>query len=160
MVEPALVEPGNTMPSLLKFLHVAAAIFWLGGMAFTLFVLRPVAIAQLPPPTRISLLTAALRRFFAIVWLSIAVLLATGAVALAATGMRQAPIGWHMMLGLGLLMFALFGHLYFGPFRRLRQAATASDWPAAAKQLARIHPLVVTNFVLGWLAVAAVMLLR
>lgn len=148
------------MPSVFKLLHVAAAIVWLGGIAFMLLAFRPVAIAQLAPPTRIPLLAAALARFFVAVWIAIAFLAITGAAMLMAVGMRQAPIGWHAMLGIGLLMFALFGHMYFGPFRRLKLSVAAGDWAASAAQLARIHPLVVTNFVLGWLAIAAVMLLH
>jgi hypothetical protein len=57
-------------------------------------------------------------------------------------------------------MCVIFGHLYFVPFRRLQRASALSDWPAAAKQLAQIHILVVTNFGLGWLAVAAVIIWR
>ncbi len=145
---------------LAKFLHVAAAITWLGGMFFMLWALRPVAATTLAPPVRAPLMAAVLGRFFLLVWVSIAVLLATGAMLLAATGMKGAPLGQHLMLGIGLLMFALFGHIYFGPFRRLKQAVAASDWPAAGKQMGKMHPFVVANFALGWLAVAAVMLLR
>ena len=67
------------MRNLLVFLHLAAAIFWMGGMAFMLFALRPAAHAQLQPPLRLQLLAEVLRRFFALVVLSIVVLLATGA---------------------------------------------------------------------------------
>ena len=42
-------------------------------------------------------------------------------------GMKDAPTGWHLMLGIGLLMFALFDHLYFGLYRRLRLAVIAAD---------------------------------
>ena len=63
------------------------------------------------------------------------------------------------MLGIGLLMFAVFGHLYFGPFKRLKRAVARADWPRASVHLANIHMLVVTNFCLGWAAVAAVVFL-
>lgn len=148
------------MPALLKLLHIAAAIAWLGGMTFMLFALRPVAVAQLAPPVRLPLLAAVLTRFFTLVWVAIVLLLATGAAAFGAVGMRGAPPGWHAMLGLGLLMTLLFGHLYFAPFRRLRQAVARADWPEAGRRMGQIQPLVLTNFVLGWLAVAAVLLLR
>jgi hypothetical protein len=74
--------------------------------------------------------------------------------------MALAPKGWHVMLGLGFVMFAVFGHLYFVPFRRLERSTLVADWPRAAKQLATIHRLVLTNFALGWLAVAAVVVWR
>lgn len=143
-----------------KLLHLAAAVVWLGGMTFMLWMLRPVAIAQLQPPLRIALMTGVMERFFRLVWISIAALAVTGLYAVATVGMKAAPLGWHLMLGLGLLMFAIFGHLFFGPWRKLKQATAAADWPLAGRQLARMHPWVWANCVLGWVAVAAVMLLR
>jgi uncharacterized membrane protein len=143
-----------------KLLHLVAAVLWLGGMAFVLWALRPVAIAQFQPPLRLPLMTAVLGRFFVAVWASIAVLLLTGTHMLLGTGMKNAPSGWHVMLGIGLLMFAIFGHIYFGPFRRLKAAVAAGTWSEAGRRLAQMHPWVVLNFGLGWLAVAAVYLLH
>ena len=143
-----------------KFFHLAAAIVWLGGMAFVLGALRPVVTAQLQPPERLRLMAAVLGRFFTAVWASIAVLLLSGGHLLATMGMKNAPVGVHLMLGIGLLMFAIFGHLYFGPFRRMKAAVAAANWPEAGRRMAQIHPLVVLNFSLGWLAIAAVGLLH
>ncbi|MEO6972256.1 MAG: CopD family protein [Rhodoferax sp.] len=148
------------MELLAKFLHLIGAIVWLGGMAFMLWALRPVAIVQMQPPARLPFLTGVMDRFFCAAWVSVGLLLVTGAYRLMAVGMKNAPSGWHMMMGIGLLMFAIFGHLYFGPFKRLKQAVAAADWPQAGQQIARIHPLVVINFVLGWLAIAAVLFLH
>ena len=145
--------------ALIKFAHLAAAIVWLGGMAFMLFALRP-AVGMLPPPQRLSLVVDALRRFFAIVWVAIAVLLASGLLMLHAQGFAAAPRGWYLMLGIGLLMFALFGHLYAVPFRRLRAAVANADWPAAAAQMKQIPRLAAINFALGWVAIAAVRFVR
>jgi uncharacterized membrane protein len=69
--------------------------------------------------------------------------------------MKNAPLGLHLMLAIGLVMMAIFGHLYFAPFQRLKRAVAAQDWPTGGAQLAQIHKLVVTNCVLGWVAVAA-----
>jgi len=143
-----------------KFLHLSAGLIWLGGMTTLLWAVRPTAVTLLEPPLRIPLLTGVLNRFFALVGLCIAALLLTGALMLVGVDMKVAPKGWHAMLGLGLLMCLIFGHLYFVPFRRLKKATALSDWPAAAQQLAKIHTLVVTNFMLGWLAVAAVVIWR
>lgn len=148
------------MYELIKFLHLTGGVLWLGGMAFVLWALRPVAIAQLTPPHRLPLLAAVLGRFFTMVWLSMATLLATGAAMLAGADMQMIPRGWHVMLGLGLLMCAVFAHLYFAPFQRLKTAVAEGNWPEAARRLGQIHPLVILNFTLGWLAVAAVLLLR
>ena len=148
------------MPALMKFLHLAAAIVWLGGIAFMLFSLRPAAVALLAPPQRLPLITQVLRRFFVGVWLAVAVLLVTGLVMLLNVGMKNAPAGWHAMLGIGLLMFALFGHLYFGPFRRLKLAVGASDWPEGGRRVGQIATLALVNLVLGVVAIAAVLFIN
>lgn len=146
--------------ALSKLLHLSAAIVWLGGMTFMLMTLRPVAGAQLQPPQRAPLLVAVMGRFFSLVWLSIAVLLLTGVGMLMTVEMKAAPLGWHLMLGIGVLMFAIFGHLYFGPFRRAKLAIATSDWPEAGRRLGQIQKMVQINFALGWLAVACVLLVR
>ncbi|OOG60630.1 CopD family protein [Polaromonas sp. C04] len=148
------------MTLLAKFLHLSGAIVWLGGMAFMLWALRPVVTAQLQPPARLPLLAGVLTRFFSVAWISVGLLALTGATMLGSVGMKDAPVGWHLMMGIGLLMFAIFGHLYFGPFSRMKKAVAQADWPQAGQQIARIHPLVVLNFALGWLAIAAVLFLR
>ncbi|WP_431098832.1 DUF4149 domain-containing protein [Polaromonas aquatica] len=147
------------MPALMKFLHLAAAIAWLGGVAFMLFALRPVAAEQLAPPQRLPLIAQILRRFFGLVWAAIGILLVTGLAMLLSVGMKNVPIGWHLMFGIGLLMFALFGHLYFGPFRRLKLAVATSDWPEGGRRVAQIATLAIVNLVLGTLAIAAVIFL-
>lgn len=147
------------MPALMKFLHLAAAIVWLGGIAFMLFSLRPAAAELLAPPQRLPLIAQVLHRFFTGVWLAVAILLITGLVMLLGVGMKNAPVGWHLMLGIGMLMFALFGHLYFGPFRRLKLAVSASDWPEGGRRVGQIAKLAMANLVLGALAIAAVIFL-
>ena len=146
--------------TLAKLLHLTTAIFWMGGMTFMLLALRPVAMQLLQPPQRAPLMATVMGRFFPLVWLSIAVLLVTGTGMLMAVGMKAAPLGWHLMLGIGVLMFAIFGHLYFGPFKRLKLAVAASNWPEAGRRLSQIQKMVQINFVLGWLAIACVLLVR
>ena len=144
------------MPALMKFLHILAAIVWLGGIGFMLLALRPVAAELLAPPQRLPLIAQVLQRFFALVWASIALLLLTGLAMLLSTGMKQAPVGWHLMLGLGLVMFAIFGHLYFGPFRRLQQAVSAANWPEGGRRMGQIATLAGINLILGVLGIGAV----
>ena len=147
------------MPALMKFLHIVAAITWLGGVSFMLFALRPVAAELLTPVQRLPLIAQVLRRFFGLVWGAIAVLLLTGLAMLLGVGMKNAPLGWHLMFGIGLLMFALFGHLYFGPFRRLKQAVSASNWPEGGRRVGQIATLAMVNLALGALAIAAIVFL-
>ncbi|NBY68899.1 MAG: hypothetical protein EBQ58_08775 [Betaproteobacteria bacterium] len=148
------------MYEIIKFVHLSAGIVWIGGMAFTIWALRPVAIAQLEPVQRLPLLSGVLARFFNIVGLCIFLLLATGGLMLMGVDMKLAPKGWHAMLGLGSLMCLIFGHLYFGPFRKMKAALAAEDLPSAGLQLAKIHPLVLLNFGLGWLALGSVIIWR
>ena len=148
------------MLRLFLFLHLAAAIFWMGGMAFMVMALRPVLAEQLAPQQRLPLIAAVLKRFFAVVAVSIAVLLATGVTMLAETGMAKAPPGWHVMLGLGLIMMLVFGHIYFSPYRKLKLAVASADWAEGGGRANQIALLVKINLGLGWLAIAAVLLWR
>ena len=148
------------MNNLLLFIHLAGAIVWMGGMALVLFGLRPAAMRVLQPPLRAQLLLQVLAGFFPLVWLSIVALLGSGVWALARVGMAQAPPAWHAMLGIGLLMMAVFAHIYFAPYRRARRAAHGAQWGVVAAQLQQIHRLVQLNFGLGWLAIALVVLWR
>lgn len=144
------------MYTFVKFLHLAAAIVWLGGMSFMLGVLRPTLTEQLPPPQRLALLARVLQRFFKRVAGAVLVLLLGGGYMLGHAGAQAAPLGWYLMSAIGLLMSLIFGHLYFAPYRRLQSAVAAADWPAAGRQAGQITQLVSVNFWLGWLAIAAI----
>ena len=148
------------MRNLLVFLHLAAAVFWMGGMAFMVLALRPAAHAQLQPPQRLPLMLQVMRRFFTVVIASIVVLLATGGPLLMQVPGAQAPRGWHVMASLGVLMVLVFGHIFFGPFRRARAAVAAQDWPEGGKRMNQIALLVKVNLAIGWIAIAAVLLWR
>jgi uncharacterized membrane protein len=148
------------MHHLVLFFHLAAAIFWMGGMAFMVQALRPALAEQLQPPQRLPLMAAVLARFFVVVGVSIAVLLLSGLYMLLDAGMKGAPPGWHAMAGLGLLMMLLFGHLVMSPYRRLKRAVAAADWPEAGRRAGQVTLLAKINLGLGWLAIAAVMFWR
>ena len=148
------------MRNLLVFLHLAAAVFWMGGMAFMVLALRPALHAQLQPPLRLPLVVLVLRRFFVVVIASIALLLATGVPLLLQVPGAMAPRGWHAMAGLGVLMMLIFGHIYFSPWRKLQRAVELGDWPDGGRRMQLITVLVKINLGLGWLAIAAVMLWR
>ena len=148
------------MRNLLLFLHLAAAIFWMGGMAFMVLALRPALHARQEPPLRLPLVVEVLRRFFLVVICSIAALLATGVPLLVQVPGGSAPPGWHAMAGLGALMMLVFGHIFFVPWRRLQRAVAAQDWPAGGRAMNQIALLVKVNLALGWLAIAAVLMWR
>lgn len=152
----------------IKLLHLVAGIVWMGGMTFMLFALRPAALELLEPQVRARLMGAVWHRFFNIVLVAIAVLFFTGTnlyttafkAVKAATGAGSVPMGWNLMLGIGVAMMLIFGHIYFAGFRKFKRALVASEWPAAAKAAVQINRLVIVNFVLGWLAIVAVRLVH
>ena len=55
----------------------------------------------------------------------------------------------HAMMAIGLVMMAVFLHLRFAPYPRLRRAVAAREWPAAATQLGTVRRLVEVNLALG-----------
>ena len=140
---------------LLILLHLAGAIAWLGGMFFAHFCLRPAALAVLDPPKRLPLMAATFARFLPYAAVAVLTLLVTGIVLLLEVGFRAAPVGWHVMLALGLVMAAVFAYVYGVLFPRLRERCAAAAWPAAAQALDGIRRLVMLNLFLGACTVVA-----
>lgn len=137
------------MRAFLLLLHLSGVIVWLGGMFFAHFCLRPVAALQLQPPQRLPLLAAVLGRFFKAVAVSIVAILGSGFASMAMTGFAHAPVHWHAMSGLGLVMAVIFGLIYFLYFPRLKAGVADENWPLAGAAMNRIRQLVLTNLLLG-----------
>ena len=136
-------------------LHLVAAVIWVGGMIFAHTSLRPVAAQLLEPPVRLELWVQVFRRFFVLVWLSIAVLLISGYWMLFAYfgGFAGAGAHIHIMHGAGLLMVIIYAFVFFAPYRRLRQAVIVKDYPLAAANLNQIRSLVGINILIGLLVI-------
>lgn len=145
-----------TLYSILLLLHLLAVVVWIGGIFFALFCLRPAAIAVLPAPQRLPLLHAALGRFFKIVVMAITILLATGVTMVLMVGVKNMPVAWQWMIGLGAVMMTIFFHLRAVSFVRLAKGVDAQDWPAAAHYLEQIRLGVILNLAIG-LSIIAVM---
>jgi uncharacterized membrane protein len=145
---------------LLIFLHLSGAIAWIGGMFFAYFCLRPAAVEVLDPPKRLPLWSATFARFLPYMAVAVLVILATGFTLLFEVSFRQAPVGWHAMMVLGLLMAAVFAYAYLALFPRLRDRCAAADWPAAAQALNGIRRLVALNLALGVCVVMAAVSVR
>jgi copper resistance protein D len=62
----------------LRFLHVLAAMIWIGGMLFVVLVLVPVVRGQADPAMRARLFRETGVRFRTVGWAALLVLLATG----------------------------------------------------------------------------------
>lgn len=137
--------------SLAISLHLLAAVIWVGGMFFAYMCLRPVAASVLEPPLRLTLWSQVFGRFFPWVWASIVILLATGFWMVFSTFGGFKGSGWHIhaMMTLGIVMMLIYMHVFFAPYRKLKRAVAAEDWPAGAKPLAQIRVLVGINTVIG-----------
>ncbi|MBI4337155.1 MAG: CopD family protein [Chloroflexi bacterium] len=68
---------GEDMATLVVFLHIVAAMVWIGGMLFISLVLVPL-VRHLPPGAGPQLLRITGRRFRLVAWPAIGVLVATG----------------------------------------------------------------------------------
>ena len=104
-------------------LHLLAAVVWVGGMFFAFMVLRPVAAGTLEAPLRLTLWARVFTGFFPWVWFAVISLLLTGYPLLFGIfgNMGNAPIYVHLMQAMGLIMMAIFAHIFFAPFQRLAQ---------------------------------------
>ena len=96
---------------LLVWLHMLAAVSWIGGMIFLSLVLAPLVRSRKAAPEFMALFRSAARRFRFVVWGAIAVLLLTGPPLLHQRGIPITnPSGWPMILSvkLGLVAILLF----------------------------------------------------
>jgi uncharacterized membrane protein len=132
-------------------LHLLAVVVWVGGMFFAYMALRPVAASLLEPPLRLPLWSQTFARFFPWVWASVILLPATGywMIFRVFGGFRALALYINLMQGIGIAMILIFLHVFFAPYRRLKQAVAAGDFPSAGKHLAMIRRLIGLNLTLG-----------
>jgi copper resistance protein D len=110
------------LPPLLVWLHLIAAISWIGGMVFLSLILAPLLRSQKATPELMELFRTAARRFRIVVWAAIVLLVATGPLLLHQRGLSLAePASWPLVLEIkiglvGLLFLLTFLHdLVLGP---------------------------------------------
>ncbi|WP_085715595.1 CopD family protein [Pseudomonas sp. B28(2017)] len=142
--------------SLVYSLHVLAALVWVGGMFFAWMVLRPAAIKALEGPGRLKLWVEVFQGFFRWVWVAVVLLPVSGVVMLNLhfTGFENAPRYVQVMMGLYVVMTALFIRIQALMLPELRTAVDAQDWPMGASVLGRIRRLVGINLLVGLVVVA------
>lgn len=122
------------MMVLLVWLHVLAAVSWIGGTIFLSVVLVPVLRREPFASQRAILIRTTALRFRVVVWGAIATLLLTGPLLLHQRGIPIAdPTGWPMVLGIKLglvailLLFTVTHDLIIGPrVGRILQIPTES----------------------------------
>ena len=136
-------------------LHILSAVVWVGGMLFAHMFLRPVVASQLEPPIRLPLWVGVFKRFFPFVWLSILFLPLTGYLMIFDIwgSMGAAPLYVHIMNGLGIVMILIYLHVYFAPFKRLKEAVIKQDWPEGGRNLNIIRKMVGINIMIGLIVI-------
>jgi uncharacterized membrane protein len=134
----------------LKALHLLCSVLWVGGMFFAYVVLRP-SLAAIEAPQRMLLHTQVFRKFFLVIWHVMPVILITGFVMLGLRwDMATAPWQINAMMGMGLVMAAVFLAIFFGPYRQFRRTI---DRNRMASSLDNIRKLIGVNLVLGLITV-------
>jgi uncharacterized membrane protein len=145
-----------TVYAWVKALHLLCAVVWVGGMFFAYVVLRP-SMAAIEAPQRMLLHTRVFKKFFLVVWHAMPVILITGFALLGFLGgPATAPWQIHAMMGLGLLMAAVFLAIVFGPYRQFRRT---TDRNRMASSLDNIRKLIGINLILGLITVVVAGLL-
>lgn len=136
-------------------LHVLSAVIWVGGMFFAYMAMRPAVVAVVEAQHRGALWCQTLSRFFRWVWLTVALLLVTGYWMIFNVFGGMAGAGWHIhvMQALGLIMMFIFVHIYFAPFRRLKQAVAEKNPEEGARRVGQIRKLVGINLIIGLVVV-------
>lgn len=140
-------------------LHVLGVVVWVGGMFFAHQMLRPVAAELLAPPQRLPLWAGVFRRFFPLVWVSVALILSSGLyMIMLLGGFKAVALNVHVMFAIGLVMMLVFCFVYFVPYGKLARAVAAQEWKQGGEALASIRKLVGFNLSLGLinLVVAAI----
>ncbi|GAA0849633.1 CopD family protein [Marinobacter szutsaonensis] len=142
--------------SLAIALHVLSAVIWVGGMFFAYMAMRPAVVEVIEASQRGVLWCHTLSRFFKWVWAAVILLLVTGYWMVFSVFGGMAGAGWHIhaMQGLGIVMILLYFHVYFAPFRRLKQAVANKNPQEGGRQVGQIRKLVGTNLILGLIVVA------
>lgn len=140
------------MALLVRWVHVLAAMSWVGGMLFVALVLVPVTRRLEDPALRTRLIQALGRRFRTVGWIALGLLAATGLLNLWFRPELLVTPRFHWKLGLVILalILAAFHDFVLGP----RAGRPEAD-PAArvrASWVARVNVLVALAIVLLGLA--------
>lgn len=140
----------------LKTVHLLSIVLWVGGMMFAHWFMRP-AVLQLDTELRLRLQRDTLGRFFKAVLIASVLVLVTGFWMIGRVAKQtvqagisfEMPLSWTIMSILGTLMVAIFMHIRFALFKRLRDAVQFATWDKAGAASASIRTWVSINLALG-----------
>ena len=147
------------MMILLAWLHVVAAITWIGGMVFLSVVVLPVFRRGSFGADRRLLFQTLARRFRIVVWMTIVLLIVTGPLLVSSkTGTVEASEEWRSLLHVkvwlvaGLVLLTAVHDFWLGPFvGRLRR--NGSDSSPADQLVVRLSVVVARSGLVLALAV-------
>ena len=137
-------------------LHLLAALIWVGGMFFAWMILRSAALTALEGPARLKLWVEVFQRFFGWVWVAVVILPISGVglLHMRFSGFETAPRYVQIMMGVYIVMVALFIRIQSLQLPELRKAVEAQEWAAGAAVMGRIRRLVGCNLLIGLALVA------
>ncbi len=138
------------------FLHILAALTWVGGLFFVVLVLRPVISKMESRQLQANLFDQIGRRFRQVGWIALAILIVTGVLNLHFRGIGMAQIisanfwesEWGSLLALKLLLVAIVLILSYLHDFRLAPALTRKLQETAISS-GEIEPL---RWKVSWLA--------
>jgi uncharacterized membrane protein len=136
------------VPLLVLWLHVLAAMTWIGGMLFIALVLVPVVRRLDDRALRTRLVQDTGRRFRSVGWIALIILIATGLVNLWLRPflLHSPRLQWKLALVALALVLSAIHDFHLGPRAGL---PTAGPWARArASWLARLNVLVALVIVL------------
>jgi uncharacterized membrane protein len=132
-----------------RWIHVLAAVTWLGGMLFIALILVPVTRRVQDPRLRLELISQTGQRFKAVGWIALGFLVATGIIILLGRPwlLRAPAFQWKAALVLLTLALSALHDFVLGPRAgRLPPEITAPR--TRLTWIARINVLIVLTIVL------------
>lgn len=148
------------MPVIAITLHVIAVIVWIGGIFLGVVVLRP-ALAELDLALRVRLYARIVGRFLPWIWAAVITLLVSGFYMVFTSfdgGLSGTPWFVRFMMGVGVFMMMLVGHVSFAPYKRLKRAIASNDDALAAKAMRQMGTLMAVNLALGLIVILVAMM--
>ena len=151
----------------LVWLHLTAAIAWIGGMIFLSLVLAPLVRSYKTVPEVMALFRTAALRFRLVVWAAVALLLGTGPLLLHHRGLSLFdPAGWPQVLRVklalvGALVALTLAHdlLQASQVRKISSIPenARSSWQRAIVRTSSWVPRVALLLALGVLLMAVIL---
>ena len=137
------------LDAVILWLHILAVLVWIGGMFYTLFVLKP-NLGQLGDK-KLQFLKSIMDKFFPFVWASIIVLFITGGIK--AKYFVNIPL-FDLKLFIYFVMVLVFSYIYFGLYKKI---PTAENKPPI---FMKISNLITLNFILGLIVIFLIAAVR